>query len=530
MANKFLWPAPEGQIAIVCCSPNNLHTIQYDDKSWCPKVYTTLELKDEPTLNVYNSKIIKDVADCGFNVIMYPGSDLDKKWIEYTKQALEDCQEHGIKLISNSPILNYTDSFLNFNPNYKSRWPTSFVQQFKNHPALGGWMVKDEPKYKEWHNAQNSTASAAGGISQTAGKELGQLTSLTMERTIVDNYQAIKNTDPRHIAYMNLAVGETSQWIGEELTKYEDFLDEFIAKFDPPLLTFDFYPIKSNGDNGHRVDQDLFYKYLNIFANKSQQYGIPFWSYCLCLEHTVSETVEGTVKETVYPVPTEGMLRFEAFSALAFGAQGIVFWGFKQDYKAFCLNEKGEQIKDEHGFDTKRLVITDRRAPLDVYGNIDQDIWNAVKKITNEISRVHDCFYNCKMTSYELFNSKNTELLMNGKGGYDKIRVLGPFLMTHIETPDPEIKNSDGGTFIHEYIVIVSLNPFGEQKFQWLGVQTETTSHEGQGLSNLVTEFNKNDDNYDGYSDGNYKDEPQDTEIKWKEETLDPGGWIIIEI
>lgn len=522
MANKFLWPAPEGQIAIVCCSPNNLHTIRYDKGNW-PVVYTPLDLEVEPSLNVYDSKIIEDVANYGFNVIMYPGSDLDRKWVEYTQQALNDCGKLGIKLISNSPILEFTDASLR-NKKYKWGWPTSFVEQFKNHPALGGWMVMDEPEYKEWHNAQSSTTSASGGISQTAGNELGQLSTPTNGRTIVDNYQAIKNTDPRHIAYMNLAVDETEIWIGNEHSKYEDFLDEFIAKFDPPLLSFDFYPIKSIGDNKYRVDQDLFYKYLNIFANKSQQYGIPFWSYCLCLEHTVGET-------TVYPVPTKGMLRFEVFSALAFGAQGIVFWGFKQNYKAFGLDEKGEPIRDEKGEKTKRLVITDRQAPLDLYGNKNNEIWDAVKKITNEISRVHDCFYNCKMTSYELFNEKDTELLMNGKGGYDKIRVIGTgFLMTHIETPDPYLKNSDGGTFIHEYIVIVSLDPFTEHTFQWLGVQTETTSQGGQGLSNLVTEFNKNDDNYDGYSDGNYKDEPKDTVIKWEEETLDPGGWKIIEI
>ena len=69
MANKFLWPAPEGQIAIVCCSPNNLHTIRYDKGNW-PVVYTPLDLEVEPSLNVYDSKIIEDVANCGFNVIM----------------------------------------------------------------------------------------------------------------------------------------------------------------------------------------------------------------------------------------------------------------------------------------------------------------------------------------------------------------------------------------------------------------------------------------------------------------------------
>ena len=121
---------------------------------------------------------------------------------------------------------------------------------------------------------------------------------------------------------------------------------------------------------------------------------------------------------------------------------------------------------------------------------------------------------------------------MNGEaGGIDKIKISGPgFLMTHIETPDPEYKFSDGDPFIHEYIVIVNLDPFNSQELQWKVVQNETTSHEGQGLSNLVTEFNRNDDNYDGYSDGDYKDAPQETENEWKSETIEPGGWKIFEI
>ncbi len=477
-SSNLLWPAPEGKIAIVCCNPNNLHTIKYDKEN-CPAVYTPLDLKVESSLNVYDSHYIEQAVLCGFNVLMYPGSDLDVKWIDYTQRALNDCLRLGVKLISNSPILNYTDSPLNYNPTYKSGWPTSFVQQFKNHPALGGWMVKDEPKYEDWHGVNDSSNTEGSGISQTTGNNFSGSSLSSKRKTLISDYQAIKNTDTRHIAYMNLAVGEDQLYIGEEHHKYEDFLDEFIAKFDPPLLTFDFYPIKSDEAGGYRVDRDLFYKYLNIFANKSQQYGIPFWSYCLCLEHTVKETV----KETIYPVITEGMLRFEAFSALAFGAQGIVFWGYKQDYKAFGKDQNGNPINDENGEKTKRLVITDGLAPVDLYGNLprksqnDPVIWDMVQNITAEIADKNDYFYKCKMTSHNECSGNNQDLNMNGEAGLDKIRISGRgFLMTRIETPDQEKTYSNGKPVINKHIVIVNTDPFNSQELQWLKVQDSNST------------------------------------------------------
>ena len=82
---------------------------------------------------------------CGFNAVMYPGSDVPPtQWISYTKDALDYCQQTGLIMISNSPILGFNSNVDGVAP-YAKDWPESFVSQFVNHPALGGWQVKDEP-------------------------------------------------------------------------------------------------------------------------------------------------------------------------------------------------------------------------------------------------------------------------------------------------------------------------------------------------------------------------------------------------
>ena len=96
---------------------------------------------------------------CGFNVVMYPGSEVlqNNQWIEYMDQALINCKKLGIKLISNSPILNYTGKKI-------TDWHTTFVQHYIPKDgsidltedqqefqdaldALVGWQFKDEPLY-----------------------------------------------------------------------------------------------------------------------------------------------------------------------------------------------------------------------------------------------------------------------------------------------------------------------------------------------------------------------------------------------
>ncbi|MGN0237473.1 MAG: beta-galactosidase [Lepagella sp.] len=496
---------------------------------------------------------------CGFNVVMYPGSDVEpNEWIEYMDKALFHCKKLGIKLISNSPILNYTGK-------NRTDWPEAFIQHYipTKGPkenltpkekefqdaliALVGWQVKDEPLYYDWTKDYpyyykkfangKSSIILPNEVTPDDLELLGKETEPKLLKfdcgKILDNYGAIKGIDPNRLLFCNLAVDNDSKWIGHNST-YEEYLDEYIATFRPPLLSFDYYPIDTDKSTKKpHLHKDTFFDNLLMFANKSKQYNIPFWAYCLCLEHSTGE--EGRD----YPYPTEGMMRFEAFSALAFGAQGIVYWQYRlddlnsgtsssQSSQSRPTLSGGTQSGSADTIGSKTLMETGKGVP--VFGdNVTTSVWQSIRNINRDIIKYNDVFFNCKFIKHQ-FLEDNIEHNMNGEaGGIDKIKISGPgFLMTHIETPDPEYKFSDGEPFIHEYIVIVNLDPLNSQDFQWKEVQNETTSHEG--LNDMVTEFNENDDNYDGYSDGDYKDAPQETENEWKSETIEPGGWKIIEI
>lgn len=479
MKRPFISPAPTGEIALVCCSPENFHTIKDLDTTSNPSSnHKDLNIKEE-SLNVFNPQAFQSAIDCGFNVLMYPGSDLQAKWKNYTSMALNFCQRNGVKLIVNSPILNIRQTPLT--KEYKKNWPKEFVEEFVNHKALGGWQLKDEPLYSAWHNVQDS-------------------------EYVYDNYQTICGLDNNHIVFMNLAADTKDKWIGNQ--SYENYLTEFDNKFHPALWTFDLYPVHYKGKTNEIVtDTTSFYTFLNIFSNKSKETNRPFWSYCLCLAHDKGERN--------YPYATEGMLRFEAFSALAFGAQGLVFWRYKQEY---TVAETTDLEKHPSG---KIFFSSNEMGPLDLFGT-KTPIWDNLKQVISEIKGKNDYFYQCKCVDHIIANGSGSTTELTGYGNLAMLKAhTKGVLITRIETPDQNSKDQYGNPIIHKYMVVVNSDPLASQDFELLYQSSSSTSDNNNivgttpGIDTGLHPFKDTDDgNYDGSSE-------------WTRHTLIPGGCYI---
>ncbi|MGN0237967.1 MAG: beta-galactosidase, partial [Lepagella sp.] len=317
------------------------------------------------------------------------------------------------------------------------------------------------------------------------------------------------------------------KWIGHNST-YNEFLDEYISKFTPPLLSFDYYPIETiNGDNVFQ--EDTFYKNLLMFANKSKQYNTPFWAYCLCLEHLSG------VGGRYFPYPTEGMMRIEAFSALAFGAQGIVYWQYRSDdlnsetsscqtsQSSPTLNE-GTQIGGIDSIGSSTFMGADEKG-VPVYGNgITTSVWQSIRNINADIIKENDKFFNCKFISHKLCFG-NEEYSMNGEAGLGIIKSTGKgFLMTHIETPDSKEIDNNGQPVINKYIVIVSRDPFNSQELRWTKAQRNKSSID----KDICTpDFNLDDNNDSDQGNNNSNNEDINNASLWFKATLKPGGHYI---
>ncbi len=132
----------------------------------------------------------------------------------------------------------------------------------------------------------------------------------------------IRTQFPDKLAYVNLfplyAADDSPCFIekyGSDEQSYERYLDRYLSMVDDQVLSVDFYPFI------HRGVRNNFYHNLQMLKNKIDQYStpqhrIPFW-----LIVQMSESRSFKIKK-----PTMPEISWQVYSAIAYGAKGIVYY------------------------------------------------------------------------------------------------------------------------------------------------------------------------------------------------------------
>ena len=120
---------------------------------------------------------------------------------------------------------------------------------------------------------------------------------------------AVRAARPGKIAYINLFpdYAEPSQ-LGTET--YEEHVRQFIEVLQPEVLSMDHYPIFLPDRDG----RDGYCRNLDTFRTMSMAAGIPFWNFF------------NTMPYGPQTDPTEGQLRWQIFTSLAYGARGVMYF------------------------------------------------------------------------------------------------------------------------------------------------------------------------------------------------------------
>jgi hypothetical protein len=181
--------------------------------------------------------------------------------------------------------------------------------------ALYGYMLADEPQFKADH----------------------------ME-AVARWKRYIEQVEPRKLVYYNLvsSYGASYNWGGfsdgdgdatlndRERRSYEKYLDEYVTRLDPAIVSFDHYPFFKNGT----IRSDYFYN-LEVIRRVSGKR--PFWAYPMTVDHLD------------YIDPDEAHLRFMYFCPIAYGAKGLVVFTYQQpnikDYREAIVDKKGHRTK-----------------------------------------------------------------------------------------------------------------------------------------------------------------------------------------
>ena len=208
----------------------------------------------ETTLERY-----KELADAGFthNFSMFSS-------LAAMDQAMEVAKAAGIKQFICCPELE--------------KDPEGVATHFREHPALAGYHLKDEPGANEF-----------AALAKWAKR--------------------IQAVDSKHWCYINLFPTYASS--GQLHTKtYQEHVTRFLAEVPTEALSYDHYPITGNS---LRPD---YYENLEIAAKAAREAKKPLWAFTLSVGH-------GS-----YPVPKLEHLRLQLFSDLAYGAFGLQYFTY----------------------------------------------------------------------------------------------------------------------------------------------------------------------------------------------------------
>ncbi|NOZ55390.1 MAG: hypothetical protein GXO73_01205 [Calditrichaeota bacterium] len=223
-----------------------------------------------PPPDHFSDAAFRTLAEAGFNTVL--------SFVQHDSQnaaLLRLAQRHRICALVWSPALQKALKAGGADPDSVV---LDVLHSYRDRPGVLGFCLRDEPNAREF-------------------RALGQLVA------------TIKQVLPGTVPYINLfPTYASSRQLG--LPTYEAYLDSFVSTVRPPVLSFDHYPITTDG-----LRPDFYYN-LELVRQRSLESGVPFWAFVLSTQHAS------------YPRPKEPYLRFALYSALAYGAKGIQYFTY----------------------------------------------------------------------------------------------------------------------------------------------------------------------------------------------------------
>ena len=217
----------------------------------------------------------QDLADAGFTISLTQSYNWETDaYLASEKALLDVAEEVGVKVMVE--MANWTV----YSPYYGNDPYTleEFVAELKDHPALYGYQILDEPT-RQW---------------------LPQVAEIK---------RRIKAVDSVHPAYINLL----PDWETPGYPSFQEYVADAYMQCDFDFFSFDKYPIHTTF-----VDP-LWYMNLEVIRNFSINTGRPFWAFALSCGPG----------DANYPVPSVETIRLAQYTNLAYGAQGLEYFTYQ---------------------------------------------------------------------------------------------------------------------------------------------------------------------------------------------------------
>ena len=385
-------------------------------------------------------QVFKDVMDCGFNAVMIQDINVNTHKIVEALNPVTGEDTIKLNLIGHmgwfatdtvyrhTPgdmpgCMDYVENLFNTN------------RSASNQSTITGWYILDEPKFCDL----DKYADYFNAMAQHDASRMIWLNLLGDPRSsslAPNSNKSIKQNTTTDNVLDTIA----------DLTSLRGYVEHFCNTSKAGVLSYDYYPIAVDINNNvnptltqHRLND--FYACLQLYSEISKKRNRPFWAFCQSratnLDNNYNRIGSG------HPAPTEEYLRYEAFNALAFGAQGIEYWNYVEPYNASGKTDPNSYFA---------LSTSDgKKTPL----------WYYAQKVNSEIKNLSYIFLGAKLESYYFVGDpQNTDFEDYKKG--DSAKVMSVSAGTAFN-----YRGSNRGALVstlvngnNHYIVIVNQSPF----------------------------------------------------------------------
>jgi hypothetical protein len=246
----------------------------------------------------------QEISEAGFTFLITGNYQFD---VQSGDWALEMADQAGLQvLIAGDPRIEAIAQYMAVTDDRSvpsslttadaTSWVQAALGSYTGHPSLAGFNVFDEP-------------------AQSRFPTVGALTGI------------VRQLAPNLLPYSNLVPGNGPG--------YAAFVQDYVDTVQPPLISFDRYPILADG-----IDLNYFDNWA-IFRDVSLKSGLPAWTYIQ------------SVGYNGHRVPTASQLAWQVNISLAYGCKGIQYFTYWTPDPA-----RGE------GFTQALMTVDGKRTPL----------------------------------------------------------------------------------------------------------------------------------------------------------------------
>lgn len=284
-------------------------------------------------VNEVADRYAKHHKEAGFNL-------LELGWVQHEGSwaAVEACEKNEINLIFQDMSLLGGMSYHYADRKVSREEIKAVVDKLKDKKYTIGYYVWDEPQ--------------SDSQMDEARRQMDILQELAPDALLFTVAPPDYNAEPERKG----GVGDT--W---ENGRYLPYLEKFAKKMDPPVMSFDYYPVGNyfNVWPGHTYNKenqlDDSFMYLSMAANRdiAKKHDIPFWFY-----YQGFKLYEVTKEEDfIFP-----MVRCFMYSGVLYGAKGLQNYATGQKGNRFLNPDgsKGDFFEDQKkvNFEIKNLGNT----------------------------------------------------------------------------------------------------------------------------------------------------------------------------